>query len=188
MLIVCAGRSRSGSTLLYNIVRLTLVEIFGKKNVYGRGINFYKKNQQRKYNIVKLHDSPDRYFWNSANYIFSSVRNEKDQRKSIVAYKRIIKNVNMTEKKLDEFINNDFRRYKKWSQHKNFVGTFKYNNLLNHKEKVIRKVCKTLNKEISKEQIKNIIKEVDSLKLPSRKKKRDPESGLSWHHITGGTS
>ena len=89
MLIVCAGRSRSGSTLMYNLIRLALIESFGEADVYARGIRYYKKKRERKYNIVKLHDSNDKYFEKNADYVFSSHRNESDQRKSIVKFRKV---------------------------------------------------------------------------------------------------
>ena len=67
MLIVCAGRSRSGSTLMYNLIRLTLIEVFENSNVYSRGVRFYKKKDELKYNIVKLHDTDDNYFEKNAD-------------------------------------------------------------------------------------------------------------------------
>jgi hypothetical protein len=184
MLIVCAGRSRSGSTLLYNLVRLTLVELFGEESVYGRGIGFYRRKDERKYNVVKLHDSQNKYFELTADYVFSSNRSEKDQRESILKFRKIIKNQSLSKRELDAFINYDYRRYKKWSSHKNFVKTFKYNTLVNDKKKIIREICKAMNFKIKDDTIKIIIRKVNNLQLPSKEEKRDPVTALTWHHIT----
>ena len=183
MLIVCAGRSRSGSTLLYNLVRLTLIEAFGKSKVYARGVRYYKKKHELKYNIVKLHDSNDRYFERNADYVFSSNRNESDQRKSIVKFRNLMKNHILNKKNLDEFVKYDLRRYKKWSSHKNFVKTFKFNTLVNNKEKIVKEISDKLNLNI--DNIDIIVEKVNSLPLPSKNVKIDRESCLTWHHITG---
>lgn len=186
MLTVCAGRSRSGSTLLYNIVRIILSEFYDKDNVYSRGLNFYKKNHQRKYNIVKLHDSSDNYFYKNADYIFSCRRNEKDQRESIRRFRKISKSQNMTSKQLDDFITYDLKRYKKWSTHKNFVKTFEYDLLVNDKEGVVKDIYKAFKFKISRDRINNILNKIEKLKLPTKEAVRDTETALTWHHITGG--
>ena len=187
MLIVCAGRSRSGSTLLYNLIRLTLIKLFGKDNVYGRGGRHYKKNHERNYNIVKLHDSTDSYFERTADYVFSSQRNEQDQRKSIISFRKLIKNQTISAKGLNDFIKFDYSRYKKWSGHKNFVKTFEYNDLVDNKDEVIKEICiKVINLNIIDDLVSIIIDEVDKLKMPSKEGKIDQETCLTWHHITGG--
>ena len=186
MLIVCAGRSRSGSTLMYNLVRLTLTEFVGKSSVYGRGINHYKKNRERKYNIVKLHDSDDKYFEKNADYVFSCQRNESDQRKSILKFRKLMKNQSLNKESLDEFIKYDYKRYIKWANHKTFVKIFEYNDLVNNKEKVIKKISRVLlGINIIDDVVNIIIDKVDNLKMPSKKQKNDPETCLTWHHTTG---
>lgn len=185
MLIICAGRSRSGSTLMYNLVRLTLVEFVGS-SVYGRGIRSYKKNSERKYNIVKLHDSNDKYFEKNADYVFSSHRNESDQRKSILKFRKLMKNQSLNKKSLNEFIKYDYRRYKKWANHKKFVKTFEYYDLVHNKEDVIKELSHILLRvNIINDVVKIIINKVDNLQMPSKKQKKDPETCLTWHHTTG---
>ncbi len=182
MLIVCAGRSRSGSTLMYNLIRLALIESFGEADVYARGIRYYKKKRERKYNIVKLHDSNDKYFEKNADYVFSSHRNESDQRKSILKFRKLMKNHILNKDKLDQFIKYDYSRFKKWSKHKKFVTTFEYDALVNNKEKVIKEVSDIFNLDILSD---IIIQKVNNLSLPSKEAKRDRETCLTWHHITG---
>ena len=184
MLIVCAGRSRSGSTLMYNLVRLTLIEFFGKNN--ARGVKFYKKKHECKYNIIKLHDSNDKYFEKNADYIFSTHRDESNQRKSIIRFRRIIKNYVVCNEDLNEFIKYDYSRYKKWSSHKNFVKTFEYNLLVNSKEEVIKEISNVFNLNITSKIVDIIIKKINNLEMPSRKIGANPETCLTWHHKTGG--
>jgi hypothetical protein len=186
MLIVCAGRSRSGSTLLYNLVRLTMIEIYGKENVYGRGINFYRKGRQKKYNIAKLHDTSDSYFYINADYVFSCRRNQRDQKESIKRVRHLNRNQNLSEEDLDRLVQSDFLRYKKWANHKNFITTFDYHLLVNKKDQVIRKICKALRIKVSTDQITNIINEVNRIKPPKVGEKRNPETALIWNHISGG--
>jgi hypothetical protein len=182
MLIVCAGRSRSGSTLLYNIIRLTLIEAFGKEKVYARGLRNYKHNHEKKYNVVKLHDTDDAHFENNATYVFSSRRNEEEQRESVIRFRKIMKNQNISKKSLDEFIEYDFTRYRKWVTHRNFVKTFDYEDLVHNKEKVIKYICKILKINVDSDLV---IEKVNNLKMPDKKTKIDPETCLTWKHITG---
>ena len=186
MLIVCAGRSRSGSTLLYNLVRLTLIELFGKLNVYGRGVRNYRRSDELKYNIVKLHDSGNNYFYDDADYVFSSCRNEEDQKRSIIRFRKIMKDQKLSNKQLMKFMKYDYRRYKKWISHPKFVKTFEFNDLINSKNVIVEELCKILGYTITNDSIYDIIYKLDNIKLPSKNRKKDPETCLTWHHFTGG--
>lgn len=184
MLIICAGRSRSGSTLLYNLIRLTLMELVGSDKVYSRGIRSYNKRDELAYNVVKLHDSNDPYFFSNATYVFSSVRDSDAQRKSILKFRRIMKDQELTDRQLNKFIAYDKNRYKKWSSHKNFVATFDFADLVSNKQKIIESIADTFNMPINNAIIVSIINKLNSLKLPSKIKVVDPETCLTWHHFT----
>jgi hypothetical protein len=178
-LIVCAGRSRSGSTLLYNMVRLTVQTIKGK--VYARSHRHFKKSNNNKFQITKIHDY-DRYFYNNANYVFTCHRDEKDQRKSIINFRKQIKNKTLSEKELNEFIKYDLRRYKKWKQNTNFSHDFSFDRLVNDKIGCIKKICKVLGFNPNDNQIDKIIKSLNEIKMPD--KKYDPETCMTYNHYT----
>jgi len=184
MLIVCAGRSRSGSTLLYNIVRLTIVEFVGKNKVYSRGISHYNRKSELEYNIVKLHDTNNSYFYDNADYVFSSHRNETDQKKSILKFRKIMKDQVLTDKQLNQFVGYDAKRYKKWSSHPNFYRSFDFNMLVNDKQTVVKEICSILDFDINNDKILTVVNTIDDLKLPSKNKIMDPETCLTWHHFT----
>ncbi len=181
MLIICAGRSRSGSTLLYNLIRLTLINIKGKKNVYGCSHRFYNRRNPSKYHVVKIHDH-DQQLWNTADFVFSSKRNEADQRKSIKKFREIIKNEILTEKELSKFIKKDNKRFLKWQGHKKFKKVFSFKQLVKNKPEVIKEICKILNLKLENE-TEDIIKDINELKIP-KKKGMNKESCLIYHHFT----
>jgi hypothetical protein len=181
MLIICAGRGRSGSTLLYNLIRITLETIKGKKNVYGRSHRFYKKNNPSKYHVVKIHGH-DNYLWEKADFIFSSNRNEVDQKKSIIKFRKIIKNQDLTSYELNEFLKIDLNRFQKWQGHKKFKKVFPFKQLTKNKPEVIKEICKILNLNLENK-TETIIKNVDELKIPE-KKGMNKESCLIYHHFT----
>ena len=55
-LILIAGMYRSGSTWLFNAVRMFLELKYGKENVYGCYITDYKREDERQFHVVKTHE------------------------------------------------------------------------------------------------------------------------------------
>ncbi len=180
MLIICAGRSRSGSTLLYNLIRITLITLEGEKNVYGRSHRFYNRDNTSKYHIVKIHGH-NNYLWNKANYIFSCNRNTEDQKESIIKFRKIIKNQILSENELNNFVKKDYERFLKWKRHKNFTKTFNFDDLIK-KENIIKEIGKIFNLKLNENLVRRIIEDIDNLKFP--KDKFDKESCLTSYHFT----
>ena len=177
-LIVCAGRGRSGSTLMYNMVRLLLIEAFGRDKVYGSTHLKYNKNDNRPYHVVKIHHH-DQYLWDKADMVFSTHRDEKGQKLSFWKHQKLMKGKNLNDKELTDFIAYDYSRYLKWASHPNFKETFEFDNLINSKPLIIQLLCNIFNVNVS---IEKVIQKLDSLKLP--KKGLDIESCLTPHHFT----
>jgi len=180
MLIVCAGRSRSGSTLMYNLVRLTLEESFGIDNVYAITHKHYDKNNNKKCNVVKIHGH-NNYLFKNATHVFSCERNLEDQKLSILKFRKIIKNQELSEDELEKFIEYDLSRYERWKNHINFLTTFKFEDLVNNKKIIISEIISLLDLKFDYD-ADNIINKLNVLKLP--KKGYDKKTGLTWHHFT----
>lgn len=179
MLIVCAGRSRSGSTLMYNLVRLTLKSLFGDE-VYGASHRHYDKSNKCKYHIVKIHEY-NSYFFSKADAVFSCSRNSVQQKRSIKKFRLVMKGQDISDKELEDFVRHDKARFNKWKTNPNYKKTFRFSSLVHEKEKVIDEICDLLG--FSKVSSKaKIIDELNNLKRPS--KGFDKESCLTAHHFT----
>lgn len=180
MIIVCAGRSRSGSTIMYNLIRLTLEESVLKENVYGRMHRDYDRNNAKKHHIVKIHGY-DKYLFENATHVFSCTRNLKQQKASIIKFRKLMKSQDLSESELNEFINYDLNRYNKWKSHKNFVKSFRFDDLVNNKTMIIHEVCRLLGLKVMNNS-EVIIKRLNDIKLPT--KGYDKETGLTSDHFT----
>lgn len=179
-LIICAGRSRSGSTLLYNLIRITIEEVLGDNNVYSTVYRNYDKNNNRPCHVVKTHGHSN-YLFNNAAYIFSCERDLGEQKGSIRRFRKVAKNQNISDKDLEKFIKYDLNRYNKWKSHKNFVKTFKFNDLVNNKKLVISEIVDLLKLDVLCG-LDTIIKKLNQLKLP--KSGYDKKTGLTFGHFT----
>lgn len=180
-LIICAGRSRSGSTLLYNMVRITLEETLGVEKVYARVNRDYNKHENKEYHVIKIHE-PDAFLYKNACLVFSSIRNAKDQRKSIIKLRKIIKGQELSEKEVTEFIEYDLSRFNYWKNNKNFKEPFDFDELVGNKCRVIKKLSLYLNVKITEDIIAKVTQRIEGLKLPP--KGYDIETGLTSHHFT----
>jgi hypothetical protein len=179
MLIVCAGRSRSGSTLLYNLVRVTLCESVGKDKVYACSHRYYNSRVKKPYHVIKIHEYDPR-FARKTRCVFSCFRDEEAQRKSILKFRKIVKKQDLTQEELDKFIQHDKERFNRWKKHRKFVEAFNFNDLVNNPDYVINKICKSLKlKAVDSNRILEII---NCLPLPD--KKFDKETCLTPSHFT----
>lgn len=181
MLVVSAGRGRSGSTLLYNLIRLSLIEVYGTNNVHGRSYRHYDKESKCKYHVVKIHGH-NKYLWKNANFVFSCRRDKDQQRRSTFKHQKLIKGVEKTDEEIDKLISNDYIRYKKWKTHKNFVCTFEFEDLIKNKYKVLDVIAKVLGFKLDAFTKEKIINNLNNLKLPN--KGYDKETCLTRHHFT----
>jgi hypothetical protein len=178
-LIVCAGRGRSGSVLLYNLVRLTLSKAYGHENVYGSMHREYKRDNTAEYHVVKLHGH-NNYLWKRADAVFSCHRDEEDQKKSWISHQLRMKGIKRSVKEADDFIKMDLHRFERWKAHINFVKTFEFSDMIDARWQVIVELCDLFGLDISRN-MKDIMHEVDDFKLP--KKGYDVETGLTRSHF-----
>lgn len=54
--IIAAGMNRSGSSLIFNAIRLSIIEEFGHTNLYSCFINDYDPNRKEMFHLIKVHD------------------------------------------------------------------------------------------------------------------------------------
>lgn len=181
MLIVSAGRSRSGSTVLFNIQRLTLEVLFGKENIHARYIRFYDKKREAKYHLVKIHGENE-YLFEHADYIFSAQRNIIDQAVSMLKFGKL-HGRDYSGETIFKKIKYDFGRYKKWVEHSKFVKSFHFDDLVYNKEKVIKEFCNEINLEIDDNKIGEILSLFKKIKIPN-KSGPNKITCLRQYHIT----
>ena len=73
MRIVTAGMKRSGSTWLFNVVRMLAERQYGKRNVYSAWYGDYDRADKREVHIVKVHGF-DRSLVEAGTLVFTSAR------------------------------------------------------------------------------------------------------------------
>jgi hypothetical protein len=76
-LVVCAGIPRSGSTWLYNAIRLLLQHEHGERRVYGAWVDRYDATNASRWHVVKIHDPSEPLAWR-AKCVVTSRRDLRD--------------------------------------------------------------------------------------------------------------
>ena len=150
--VLSLGMSKSGSTVLYNIIRLIWSHKFGDNEVYGCYYPEYKKEKFAKYNVVKCHNMIP-LFKSEGRFIFDSVRDIRD----IAASHRLRgKSIEQIYKKLQRIA----KRYNKVS--KRTMYTMIYTNMMNDCKQEIVNVSKKLNIQLTNDDIDIIHKNLMS--------------------------
>ncbi len=109
-LILCAGMTRSGSTWLYNTVRL-LLELEYPGEVYGCWYNNYDPSHVARYHVIKLH-APNDDLAEKAEKIVTSYRDLRD-----IAASAWIRNWASTEEELFQFVVSAVNCHDYWVKH-----------------------------------------------------------------------
>jgi hypothetical protein len=161
------------------MIRLTIAESVGGENVYARSHRFYNPGKTHTYHVVKIHEY-DNYLARRCSHVFSCYRDGGEQRRSIKRFRKIVKNQNLTESELDEFIQHDLNRFNRWKNNKKFIKAFKFEDLINNKEIVIKELCRIL--KLKNVEPKRVIERINNLELP--KSKFDKETCLTAKHFT----
>jgi hypothetical protein len=180
-IIVCAGRSRSGSTLLYNIVRMVYENLFGEEHVYSSYYGTYDTKNSKKYHIIKIHGSTP-YLYQHASKVYSSFRDVVEQARSIYGHRLLQIEQTLTNKEIVDLIKHDYSRYSEWKRHTKFVEAFAYQDIL-----ALRDVILSLARHEGKEQdvdVDLVVSKVEKIVPP--KKGLDHTTGLTSEHRTGG--
>lgn len=133
MNIICAGIPRSGSTRLYNILRLGLEQNFPLEEINAQWINSFVPGDH--HNILKIHDFKKRWLdW--GDFIFTTRRDLRYIAASAVdlmprgTYKTTGCILQMCKEILD--------MYEAWDEHTDYELV--YEDFHNNKEKVVRTI------------------------------------------------
>ena len=161
MTILIVGMKRSGSCVLFNIVRL-ICEKMGTVTVSGR--HNYKPNDSN-YEILKFHEY-DIDWHLKADLIFTSKRNHEE----------IVSSLIRTGQSAEHFTD-VYYSFLRWSEYSDYC--MQYSEMIRNKMKVIRKVAKILNYEGD---LKTILQELEEIKPP--KKGQDKTTMLYYNHIS----
>ncbi len=175
MLVVCAGAHRSGSTWLYNAVRLILID--SGKSVYGCFATNYDPKNEAEAHVVKTHNVVD-YLKENADCIFTCRRDLRD----IVA--SAVRRGLIDESEALPYLEKIMKReYESWKRHSNLEIQY---------ERMIRRKKPDYVKELAQimgiEDIDplDIIGKIDSLTVPQSKEDFNEETQLHHGHITNG--
>lgn len=180
-LYIQASMYRSGSTLMFNVVRLILEKAYGKENVYSCFKEQYKPTDPRPYHLVKIHRRNEKLLEQSTK-VFSTIREKEEVKKSMKRRAEINKDERFTSEtnleKFDKFWD-DFLWWKGQSK----TITFNYWQLVSALPVVVAITADQMGLlEKLEDDIIHIANEVKSLKPPTEG--YDKETLLHANHIT----
>ena len=175
MLVVCAGVHRSGSTWLYNAVRLILID--SGKSVYGCFATNYDPKNEAEAHVVKTHNFVDSLNEN-ADFVFTSKRDLRDIVASAVRRNLIDESDALPY--LEKIMK---REYEPWKRHSNLeIG---YERMIRKKKPdYIKKLAEIMG--IEDINPSEIIGKIESLTVPQSEEDFDEETQLHFGHITNG--
>lgn len=175
MRIVCAGMHRSGSTWLFNVLRMMFLE----KNVpiYSCFENKYDPKNNALFHIVKVHKFKES-IQKDADFIFTTCRDLRDIAASAIRRNLVEHTPDSVERYLREIIE---REYKPWSSVSDYE--VRYEVMFRDKEKEISKIAKRVGIYVDSKKVK---KAVDLLIAPSNPNEFDEITQLHYNHITNG--
>lgn len=175
MLVVCAGVHRSGSTWLYNAVRLILID--SGKSVYGCFKTNYDPENKAEAHVVKAHKFYKELKEN-ADFIFTCRRDLRDIVASAVRRGLIDESAAMDY--LDEIIK---KEYEPWKRHSNLEIVYE-KMLKRRKTDYIKKLAEIMG--IDNIDSLEIRDKIESLPIPQSEEDFDEEIQLHFGHITNG--
>jgi hypothetical protein len=180
MRIICAGMVRSGSTILFNIVRLLYEHKCGASNVYGCWIKQYDKNDPRHVHIVKIHKYNEKLIDNDT-LVITSRRDIRDVAASLMR-KGWIRDgiIPSIEKVLDKYV--------AWYQHS--IYDMSYEDMCQNRVEIIKEIAVALKLEISNSDVHKINEHIKSLSYWSEGKRTRVYNEITLfhkHHISDGS-
>jgi hypothetical protein len=170
---------RSGSTLLFNLCRILFEEEYGKDKTYATWTQFFKENQQKKYNIIKNHDRVQKLIdW--ADLIITSVR---DPRYVIASYSDFNPKFNVnSESQIKSVCSSYIKTFEIMKPLSDY--TFRYESYFNDKTKIIKEIMNVLGINESKIDINKIIKNLDAIKNTKYEKLDRTVTQMHPNHIS----
>ncbi len=156
-ILLVAGPSQSGSTLLFNMLRILLQ--MSKHKVDSCWYTLYKEgiyDENADYLIVKCHYF-DEELCNDSSYIFLPLRDFRD---SALSTNKRYNNLN-NEMDFENFIIQEIDQYESWSLYADYV--FKYEEYIKDKINHIFEIIYVLNLNENNINITLLLKELDDL-------------------------
>jgi hypothetical protein len=171
--IACAGCHRSGSTWLFNAVRL-IMETTGQE-VYSCFATEYDAENTAPIHVVKCHNK--RKFLLDSDRIFTTKRDLRDIAASAVRRELIDQSECIDY--LYRLLKQEYRPWKPLSHLE-----IKYEDLIRNQNLYVQNIAKILRVKVKPAVIR---KKIESLSIPKGENQRDPVSLLHSNHITDGT-
>jgi Sulfotransferase domain len=179
-LILCAGLARSGSTWLYNVIRLTIVR--SGKMVYGSWIGGYDPKRPEEYHLVKIHEF-HKDFAKQAFLIFVSHRDLRDVVASAMRVGFIDRDI--AEEDLAQWIRVHIQYLEKWNRLADY--DMSYEKMMQDRTKEAERIARILKMPGQAEQI---CYDVEHLSFGSKRAHpihhHDTENLLHENHIAQG--
>ena len=185
-LTTCAGLRRSGSTWLFNVVRIILNKKFNSVKSIFASNNKDITDQD----LIKIHHFNESIA-NKSKLIFITIRDFREVVASCIrrnaanesnsqitndsGYVIDFENLN----DIKDFLNREKTNFELWKSRANLIIPFHY--MQTNKAKTIRTIANEIKIEINEQEI---LEEVESLKVPE--KLCDPTTFLWANHITNG--
>jgi hypothetical protein len=183
MNILVSTVPRSGSTLLFNMCRLLFEKAYGKEKIYSNWYQFYKTNDEKEYNIKKIHDRTKKDVeW--SNKIVTTVR---DIRYIMASYYDFNKKFDINNKeKLKNACKGFIETMDSNIPISNYV--FKYEDFFSDKAKVISELASALEIAKNKININFVIDEIEKIKTAKYLKLDKNLTQMHPNHISPKTS
>lgn len=180
--VITAGQYNSGSTALYNLVRLLIEEKYQKDNIhYGHFSRRNHKDLGIKKDpldldvcpIIKCHEKPKDHhleklgFMNGReSHLYMSYRSLRQVAAGMIFKSKIMPKLRHS--KMKQVIKQNIDIFKVWTSiEEEKLSTkriIKFNEILNDKEMIVNSVCHDLQIDISKEKKKEIVEKVNNLR------------------------
>lgn len=171
MNIVAAGIPRSGSTRLYNIIRLGMLQFFDKDQINAGWINNYS-HQEGKHNIVKVHDYDPKWL-EYGKHIFTTKRDVRYIASSAYEHKPYDRFTNPNQ--LVGSMHNVLKTYDLWKEVSHYEVV--YEDFPSKKEIIVKDIFDIIGLPV------DVTKLLDELSQIGNSKNRFNEDGESLMHI-----
>jgi len=172
--IICAGCHRSGSTWLFNALRLSLRE--AQIPFYSCFHNEYDSTRREEYHVIKTHNFLKQH--KHAYRIFTTTRDLRDIAASAVRRKLIENTPEEVVKYVKRVVNREHTPWKKYSHLE-----IRYEKMYFNKVRTLTSILRKLDLIVDP---KKVHKKVEGLIIP--KKQMSQITQLHPNHITKGTN
>lgn len=170
---------RSGSTLLFNICRLLFEHVYGINETYATWCQFHKESNEKKYNVIKIHERNTRYT-NWSHKIITSVR---DIRYIMASYADFNKKFNIND---PNNMRSVCKSFIKMMENNCSVAdyVFRYEEFSTNPSKVVYDIAKCLELPLNDINTDQILKEIEKIKKTKYNKLDREKTQMHPNHIS----